>query len=488
MKRRNELETMKESDRTRRQWLALGLTLAIVFTVLSAARSPLLARAAGQTQGGGKASADASASKPTLEAAPPVTEFEVNGLKVLVKRRAGSQTVAAGLFMRGGALNIKAENAGVEALMLNLMSEASRGFPRERLRSELASLGTSISSGLNYDYSALTLASTRRHFDRSWEIFTDVALYPAFAAEDFERVKSRLVVSRSQSEDTPDALLQALQSRAAFAGHPYANDPHGTVASLKGLTLEDVRRYHLHMMQTARLLLVIVGDLDPQQMQKSLVTSFGKLPRGDYRPAALPPLSFAAPSVGVTARELQTNYVQGLFAAPSLASPEIYPMRIAAAILRDRVFSEVRIRRNLSYSPNAFLNTQGANTGGIYVTAVNANQAVKVMLDEIARLQREPIAPDEIGGVAQQYLTDHYLGQETNAAQAGELARFELLGGGWRNSLGHLDRLRAVTPADVQRVAKTYLRNLSFTVIGNPQQVDKSVFTAQPGKDGSLHQ
>src|SRR3989441_6542348 len=49
-----------------------------------------------------------------------VSEFDVNGLKVLVKRREGSQTVAAGLFIRGGVENINADNAGVESLMLNV--------------------------------------------------------------------------------------------------------------------------------------------------------------------------------------------------------------------------------------------------------------------------------------------------------------------------------------------------------------------------------
>src|SRR6266446_5555335 len=58
-----------------------------------------------------------------------VSEFEINGLKVLVKRREGSQTVAAGLFIRGGAENITAENAGIEAFMLNVASEASANFP-----------------------------------------------------------------------------------------------------------------------------------------------------------------------------------------------------------------------------------------------------------------------------------------------------------------------------------------------------------------------
>src|SRR5260370_41617584 len=71
-----------------------------------------------------------------------VTEFEVNGLKVLIKRREGSQTVAAGLFIRGGAENISATNAGVEAFMLNVASEATSNFPRDRMSNETPPMGT----------------------------------------------------------------------------------------------------------------------------------------------------------------------------------------------------------------------------------------------------------------------------------------------------------------------------------------------------------
>src|SRR5262245_17583271 len=60
-----------------------------------------------------------------------VSEFDINGLKVLVKRREGSQTVAAGLFIRGGVQNITSNNAGVEAFMLGVATEASAVFPRE---------------------------------------------------------------------------------------------------------------------------------------------------------------------------------------------------------------------------------------------------------------------------------------------------------------------------------------------------------------------
>src|SRR5687767_15462162 len=121
-----------------------------------------------------------------------VTEFEVNGLKVLVKRREGSLSVGVGHFIKGGSRNITAQNAGIEGLTLETSTEASESFTRARMREELARMGSVIGASSNQDYSVLSLRSTRLHFDRSWEMFTDVALNPAFTKEDFTLIQQRL--------------------------------------------------------------------------------------------------------------------------------------------------------------------------------------------------------------------------------------------------------------------------------------------------------
>ena len=423
-----------------------------------------------------------TASAYSQSSATGVTEFSVNGLKVLAKQRPGSQTVAAGLFFRGGSSNITPANSGIEALMLDLASEASENFPLARMRRELSRLGTQIGSGVNFDYSALTLGATRQAFDRSWEIFTDAALRPSFAPEDFDRVKGRRLLNLRSEGDSPDSLLQILQERASFTGHTYANSPDGTVESVSRITLDDVRRYHQKLLRTSQLLLVVVGDVDPQTLRQKVQASFSAMPEGSYVAPSVPPLSFREPSLGVTARDLPTNYVQGIFAAPSLTSPDIYAMRAAGAILGDRVFEEVRVKRSLSYAPEVSIGSRAANLGSIYVTAVDANQAVQVMLTEIGKLQTENVDAELIGGIVQQFLTQHYLSEETNAAQAGILAQNELIGGGWRNGSEFLDRVRAVTPADVRRVANTYIHNIQFVVVGNPQRIDRLVFLRQPGR------
>jgi len=421
----------------------------------------------------------ASAPRDQAGADPLVTEFDVKGLKVLLKKRAGSQTVAAGLFLRGGARNLTPETAGAEALMLQVATEATTNFPRERLRRELATTGTSLGAGVTYDFSVVSLASTRQAFDRAWTVFTDAVLRPSFASDDVERVRTRMLAGLKESESTPESLLEVLQERSAYAGHPYQNDPHGTVETIGRLTVADLKKCHEQMLQTSRLLLVIVGDLEAGALQSRVEAAFGALPRGTYVPSPVPPLVFQAPSVHVTARDLPINFVKGIYAAAPLTSPDIYPLRVATSLLEERVFDEVRVKRALSYAPDAFLESQGANIGGISFSSPDPNQVVTIMLGEIQRLQTVPTRPDEIQAVAQQFLTKSYLSEESSAAQAGVLAQAELIGGGWRQTAEMMQRLREVTPADVRRVAMTYMRNLQFVAVGDPRSIDPKVFTQQ---------
>ena len=409
--------------------------------------------------------------------ASQVTEFDVNGMKVLVKRRAAAPTVAVGLFIKGGARNITDKNAGIENLTLGTAVDAGSKYSREAVRRELSRTGGGIGAGVSHDFSVVSFASTLRNFDKTWDIFTDVTLNPAFADEDITRERQQILTGLREQEISPDSALQTLESRVVYANHPYANSVNGNLQTISALTAADLKTYHKNLLQTSKLLLVIVGDLDANELKTRINAAFGGLPRGNYQDKPFPALDFSKATLDVVPRKLPTNYVEGVFNAPSLNSPEYPAMRVVMADLAGRVFNEVRVKRQLSYAPGADLDNDAANTANISVTAVDANQAVSVMLDEINKIKTEPLRSGDIARISEQFLTNYYLGQETNAAQAAELARYELIGGGWRNSFEFLNKVRAVKPADIQAAAKKYIKNIRFVVVGDPAAVNKEIFT-----------
>lgn len=408
--------------------------------------------------------------------ASAVTEFDVNGLKVIVKRRASAPTVSGGLFVRGGARNVDDKNAGIENLMLAAAIEASPKMPKAIVRRELSRLGGGISSAVTPDFSFVSFASTRETFDKVWDIFAEVMMNPAFTPADVKLNRERILTGLNETGTSPESALQDLQDKAIYAGHPYANDVTGTTANITRFTPEELRAYHKKIMETSRLLLVVVGDVDPQELKARVAATFGKLPHGDYKETALPALDFSKGTLNVTARSLPTNYVQGSFGAPSLRDPDYFAMRVATTILQTLVHQEVRVKRQLSYAPSADMNNYAVNTANISVSANDANQAVAVMLDQIKLLQNNTLPDAVIDEISAFFLTKHYLAQETNAAQVGELARYELIGGGWRNAFEFLNGIKSVKPADIRNVSEKYMRHIRFAVVGDEAAINKSVF------------
>jgi zinc protease len=422
------------------------------------------------------ANAQASGQPATKSQADLVSDFEVNGLKVIVKRRPNAPTIAAGLFIRGGVRNLTPQTAGLESLMLSTATEASKKFPREVMRKELTKMASSIGAGSNEDFSVISLASTRPNFDRTWEIFTDAVLNPSFTQTDFDLTRTKILTALRNQSISPDSALDALQNKVVYASHPYSNDPNGTPETIAAFKLEDIRAHHQKVMQTSQLLLVVVGDVDPAVLQKRVADSFGKLPKGSYKETALPALAFEKPSLDVTSRTIETNYVKGVFDAPSLSNPDYHAMRVAMTLLQSRVVSVVRNQQQLSYAPNAEMEDDAANTAHIYVTANDANKSVSLMLKLIDDMRVNGVGEEDFTGLPGFFLTTYFIKQETNASQVAELARYELIGGGWRNSLDFIDKMLAVKPEDVKRVANKYMKNIRFVVIGNPAAIDKKIF------------
>lgn len=405
-----------------------------------------------------------------------VSEFDVNGLKVILKRRPGSATVAGGLFIRGGARNVTDKNAGIEQLMLSTAIEAGKTVPRQALRRELASKGSSIGAAVSNDYSAISLGTTKPDFPRIFDLFAQVVLDPAFAEDDIKRNREQILTGLRESASSPEAALETLQERVVYAGHPYANEVTGTAATIASLTAADLRAYHKKMMETQRLLFVFVGDLDADQLKAKIAETFGKLPRGEYKDQPLPPLDFSKGSLDTSQRALPTNYIKGVFAAPSLDSPDYYAMRVAITILASYVNEEVRGRLQLSYAPGADIDSLAANTANISVSTTDPNRAMSAMLDQIKLLKEEKLGPDSIEGISSFFLTRYYMEQETSGAQVGELAKYELIGGGWRRSFEFLNGVKSVTGDDIQRVAAKYMKNLRFAYVGNTAILDRKIF------------
>jgi zinc protease len=406
------------------------------------------------------------------------SKFDVSGIPVIFKPVRANDVVAVRLYLRGGSANLTAANAGIEDLMLQSATHGTSKYDKDAFNAKSVETGTSINSSADYDFSILTLLAVRQNFNEAWDLFTQAALHPTFPAAEVELVRSQLVDAAKRIPDDPDSYLSYLADSSLYSGHPYAARPTGTPASLASITQRALVDWHRQRFTKENLLLVVVGNVQREDLVRKISSSFGQLPARGGAAARAPALQPLTPNVVVVKRELPTNYISGFFAAPSPSSSDYAALRVATDILSNRLFEEVRTKRNLTYSVSAGLDDRGVNLGSLYVTAVDPDTTMKVIFSEVRRLQREPIPASTLAENVNTFLTRFWIGQQSNMGQARQLGLAELVGGGWQNLERFVEAVRRVTPADVQRVASRYMQHARFAVIGDSAKINRALFTS----------
>lgn len=418
--------------------------------------------------------ADATLPVPATSVADSVTSsFEVNGIRVVHRRVTSNNVVAANLYLLGGTRQLTPATAGIEVVLLDASDRGTRRYTRTALRAKMARLGSAIVVQPAADWTLFGMRSTATAFDSTWSIFADRVMRPRLDSSEVALVRDQFAAGVAQRRDSPEALLYSLADSVAFSGHPYALHSVGDERSIAAITPRSLRAYHAQQMVTSRMLLVVVGNVERAHVERLVRTTIGSMPRGTYAWTFPAPIPSGASDVTVVHRMLPTNYVLGYYAGPLASSPDYQPLRVAAAVLSGRLFAEIRSRRNLTYAVNAPFVDRAASAGGLYVTTVAPDTTLALMRAEIARLQRDRIDPVALERLVQQFITEYFLDNETNAAQADFLARAHVYRGDYRAAERFVDELRDVTPADVQRVARRYMKGVRFAYVGDSTRLSR---------------
>lgn len=434
---------------------------------------------------------DTTAQEPALPPVPQevidqsgVQTFEVDGLKVILKQTPGKPVVSAHLVIPGGLLDDSPQTVGMDSMALRVATQGgTASTPRDAFNQKLNSMGSSIGSSAGRDGAVITMRSVRPFFDQTWELYRQVLTEPAFDEKQLKLTRIGTVESLRSLEDNADGFLPVLANQIYFEGHPYAWQTDGTIENVESFTRQQLMDHYRGLLTRERAFLVVVGDVDKATLEARVSQGLAGLPKGDWEPAALPAFEAGGPTLQIKERpELATNYVLGYFKVPAPDHPDYYPMLVASNYLADRLFEEVRTKRNLTYAVSAGISGRQTNVGYLYTTAVDPNTTVQVMFHEVKKLQEQPLSAKNLEDLINVFLTERYMREETNAAQASSLGNAELNGGGWEESLVFLDRVRAVTPEDVLRVSQTYFKDIHWAYIGKPEAVDQAVFTSQPSE------
>jgi zinc protease len=445
-----------------------------------------------------------------------------NGIQVIVKKSASNRILALKTVLVGQTSLVPEDKAGLEAIMLKMMTRGSSKYPYSEFQRLLFEKSASISpSFTSFDMSSLDLYTIDTYFDELLDAYADAFLHPAWNAEEFPRVMNDLKLAKRQAMNDPYSKSVIRVNDKFFAGHPYASSWDGTESSLTGITLDDVKAYYEKTMVSGRLFIVAVGNFDTAALVKKLNVAFGAMPKKPFTRPAVPPLGTFKTSDLMTEVFPQSEglaYVRADFALPSPDSPDFPKLQVAMTLLDDVLFEIVRTQHGACYSVWSGIHPFSAGYGDITVYKTSVPGQVKQYVDDAisvllsgkciagkvsasaegkSGIGQEVQAKDQEGVFVpiaealpfykKQFLSGFYSGQQTNISIASQIASSMLYHDDYTDYLLMVDRVNAVSDADVVRVVKTYIRDnpMIWIALGDAEvlkDVKKESFTTFLGK------
>ena len=292
-----------------------------------------------------------------------------------------------------------------------------------------------------------------------------------------EFYKERAVVMeerRLRTDDNPNGALYEAFTAAAFQAHPYGFPTIGWASDIQALTPEETERFFRLYYGPASAVVAIVGDIKPSEVIALVERTFGKIP-----PAPSPPPVITVEPVQRGERRVEVEFdaepalVIG-YHKPGLGDPDDFVFDVIDSVLSEGVTSRLYHRLVREKKLAASIGTDagypgvlGANLFVISATplAPHTTAELEAAVDEqLQRLKTEPVLANELQKVLNSLDAGLVRSLRSNSGLASQLAYFQTVARDWRYVLQARDRVAAVTPADIQRVAAKYFVKSNRTV------------------------
>ncbi len=279
---------------------------------------------------------------------------------------------------------------------------------------------------------------------------------------------------RMRVENTPGGKLYEAFLTAALSAHPYRVPTIGWSSEVQRLTAPQAREFFGRHYGPGNAVLAIVGDVDVDETLGRLSESFGTIPA---RPSPAGGATVEPPQRGERRIDVEYDAQPELlmgFHRPGIDHPDDPVFDVIESLLssgrRSRLHAGLVTTRQVAVAASASAAEPGSRYPGLFVLRAvpraphTLDEVETALAEEIGRLQREDVPARELERVINRLDANFVRSLQSNAGLASQLAYFEAVAGGWRYILGIRDRTAAVTPADVRRVASTWLVKPNRTV------------------------
>ncbi len=400
-----------------------------------------------------------------------------NGLLVLLKEIHNAPIVSHWVWYRVGSRDEAPGKTGISHWVEHMQFKGTPQFPAEVMDRAISREGGVWNAFTYVDWTTYFETMPREKIDLAMRLEADRMVNSRFDEEEVSSERTVIISERQGSENNPLFQLGEAVQAAAFRVHSYHHEIIGDMADLESMSRDDLYSHYRTYYVPNNAVIAVAGDFDEEAMLARIRELFEPIPAGPEPPRRIRP---EPPQRGEIRLNVEgpgeTTFVQAVYHAPPAGHPDFFPFTVLDSLLTgpsslnmfgggisnktSRLYQAL-VERELAVGVSGGL---GATIDPfLYAITMTihpqkeAAPAVEAMDQEIQQLRQEAPPPAELARAVKQARALFAYGSESITNQGFWLGFAEMFDN-YEWFLNYLDRLAAVTPDDVQRVAQTYLR------------------------------
>jgi predicted Zn-dependent peptidase len=417
-----------------------------------------------------------------------------NGLQLSVVESHKVPVVDVSLVLDGGAARDPADLPGLATFTALMLQQGAGRRSALDIADETAFLGAQLSSSAGFDVATVALHVPTRRLAAALDLLADVVLRPSFPDSEITRQRELRRTQLLQQRDEPVLVANVAFPAIVYgAAHPYGRPLAGNDSSVTGLSRARVTAFYGTYYRPNAARLLVVGDLTLEEARRLVSARFGGWARGDVAaasaaaaPAPTPRAIYLIDKPGAAQSVVRIGHV-----GPARDTPDYFALQVLNTILggafTSRLNQNLRETHGYTYGAGSAFSLRRA--GGPFVAQASVvtaktDSSLIEFLKELRRIRDEAVPAAELDK-AKQYITLGLPGDfETTAGAASRFRDLLIYGLPLDYYAGYIDRINAVTAADVQRVARRYIDpdRFDIVIVGDRSQIEAGLRALNEGQ------
>ena len=415
---------------------------------------------------------------------PPKREFTLaNGMRVTLVPFGTVPKASVYCIVRTGHIDEGSNEVALADITGEMMREGTTELTATQVAQRVAGMGGELVVNVGDDRTQIGGAVLSEHGPDMVRLVAQVLRTPRFPESELARITSTKAREVAIAKSQPQSIAQEQFVKTVYGDHPYGR-LFPTPEMLQGYTIAQVRAFHARNFNATRAHLYVAGVFNAAPMERAIREAFDGWAAGPA-PTDNVPVPRPHPGLSLLDRPAapQSTIMLGL-PVPDPTAKDYTALEVTDALLGgtfgSRITTNIREQKGYTYSPYSYLGTHRHSAYWVQqadVTTKFTGASLKEIFGEIARLQKETPPPAEVDGIKNNMIGIFVLRNASRGGIINLLAESELQGFGDDYLSGYVKRVLAVPPAEIQRMAATYLTpdRMTLVVVGDKATVAEQV-------------